>query len=210
MTGGGLAEVPNPSQPFLADRREDVSGAAVFAGIEGTRPVLVEIQALVGPPGQGSPRRAVVGWDSARLAMVLAVLESRCGLVFAANDVYLNVAGGLRIAEPAADLAVAAALVSALTGRPVPPDTVVFGEIGLAGEVRAVGQAEARLKEAAKLGFASALVPPLAPGAAAATAGGMAVAAVGDLGALVRRLAGPGAGRRPGAAVTAKGAPAET
>ena len=205
MTGAGLAEVPNPSQLFLADRREDVSGAAVFAGIEGTRPVLVEIQALVGPPVQGSPRRAVVGWDGARLAMVLAVLETRCGLVFAANDVYLNVAGGLRIAEPAADLAVAAALVSALTGRPVPPDAVVFGEIGLAGEVRAVGQTEARLKEAAKLGFASALVPPRR---GRGGGDGLATIEIADLGALVRRLAGPMPARR-GAERAVKGAAVE-
>jgi DNA repair protein RadA/Sms len=160
MTDAGLMEVSNPSALFLADRRGDVSGAAVFAGMEGTRPVLVEIQALIGPPVLGTPRRAVIGWDSGRLAMVLAVLEARCGLVFGASDVYLNVAGGLRITEPAADLAVAAALVSALTGTPVPEETVVVGEIGLSGEVRPVGQMEARLKEAAKLGFGRALVPP--------------------------------------------------
>ncbi|HYD30001.1 MAG TPA: DNA repair protein RadA [Azospirillaceae bacterium] len=159
MTDGGLSEVSNPSALFLADRRGDVSGAAVFAGVEGTRPVLVEVQALVAPSPLGTPRRAVVGWDSARLAMVLAVLEARCGVQIGANDVYLNVAGGLRVTEPAADLAVAAALVSSLTGEPVPRDTVVFGEIGLSGEVRAVGQMEARLKEAAKLGFASAIIP---------------------------------------------------
>lgn len=159
MTDRGLSEVPNPSALFLAERRGEVSGAAVFAGMEGTRPVLVEIQALVAPTSYGTPRRAVVGWDSGRLAMVLAVLETRCGLAFGGADVYLNVAGGLRIAEPAADLAVAAALVSALTDTPVPHDTVVFGEIGLSGEVRAVGQTEARLKEAAKLGFAKAFAP---------------------------------------------------
>ncbi len=159
MTDGGLAEVSNPSELFLADRSGDVSGAAVFAGLEGTRPVLVEIQALVAPSPLGTPRRAVVGWDSARLAMVLAVLEARCGVAIGMNDVYLNVAGGLRIAEPAADLAVAAALVSSLTGVPVPRETVVFGEIGLSGEIRAVGQSEARLKEAAKLGFTAAIVP---------------------------------------------------
>jgi DNA repair protein RadA/Sms len=159
MTDAGLTEVPNPSALFLADRDEEVSGAAVFAGMEGTRPVLVEIQALIGPPGLGTPRRAVVGWDSGRLAMVLAVLETRCGLVFGASDVYLNVAGGLRIAEPAADLAVAAALISSLTGQPLPMGSVVFGEIGLSGEVRAVGQMESRLKEAAKLGFSRALMP---------------------------------------------------
>lgn len=163
MTDAGLAEIPNPSALFLAERRGDVSGAAVFAGMEGTRPVLVEIQALVSPAPPGSPRRAVIGWDSGRLAMILAVLEARCGVAFGQKDVYLNVAGGLRIVEPAADLAVAAALISAMTGDPVPPDTVIFGEIGLSGEVRAVSQAEARLKEAGKLGFSSALTPP-APG----------------------------------------------
>jgi DNA repair protein RadA/Sms len=159
MTDAGLTEVPNPSALFLADRRGDVSGAAVFAGMEGTRPVLVEIQALVAPSPPGTPRRAVVGWDSARLAMVMAVLDARCGLAIGANDVYLNVAGGLRISEPAADLAVAAALVSALTGKPVPADMVVFGEIGLSGEIRPVSQSDARLKEASKLGFERALAP---------------------------------------------------
>src|SRR5579863_5877636 len=159
MTDRGLAEVPNPSALFLADRRKEVTGAAVFAGMEGTRPVLVEIQALIAPTSYGTPRRAVVGWDGNRLAMVLAVLEARCGLQIGARDIYLNVAGGLRITEPAADLAVASALVSALTMEPVQADTVVFGEIGLSGEVRPVGQGEARLKEAAKLGFTQALVP---------------------------------------------------
>ena len=160
MGDGGLAEVANPSALFLAERRGNVTGAAVFAGLEGTRPVLVEIQALASPSPLATPRRAVVGWDSARLAMILAVLEARCGLVFAGKEVYLNVAGGLRIGEPAADLAVAAALVSALSDRPVPGGAVVFGEIGLSGEVRAVGRPEARLKEAAKLGFAQAFIPP--------------------------------------------------
>jgi DNA repair protein RadA/Sms len=159
MTDRGLAEVPNPSALFLADRKREVTGAAVFAGMEGTRPVLVEIQALIAPSSYGTPRRAVVGWDGNRLAMVLAVLEARCGLQIGARDIYLNVAGGLRITEPAADLAVASALVSALTLEPMPADTVVFGEIGLSGEVRPVGQTEARLKEAAKLGFATAITP---------------------------------------------------
>ncbi len=159
MTGEGLAEVSNPSELFLAERRGDVSGTAVFAGIEGTRPVLVEIQALVGPAALGSARRAVVGWDTARLAMVLAVLEARCGVSIGSHDVYLNIAGGLRINEPAADLAVAAALVSALSGEAVPAETVIFGEVGLAGEVRGVGQSELRLKEAAKLGFTRAIIP---------------------------------------------------
>jgi DNA repair protein RadA/Sms len=159
MGDAGLSEVANPSALFLAERRGDVSGAAVFAGMEGSRPVLVEVQALVAPSPLGTPRRAVVGWDSARLAMVLAVLEARCGVQIGANDVYLNVAGGLRITEPAADLAVAAALVSSLTGEPVPADAVVFGEIGLSGEVRAVSQTDTRLKEAAKLGFSTAIIP---------------------------------------------------
>ncbi len=160
MTDAGLIEVANPSALFLAERRGNVAGAAVFAGIEGSRPILVEIQALVSPSPLATPRRAVVGWDGGRLAMVLAVLEARCGLVLAGKEVYLNVAGGLRVGEPAADLAVAAALVSAATDRPVPAEAVVFGEIGLSGEIRAVSQAEARLKEAAKLGFTSAWTPP--------------------------------------------------
>ncbi len=159
MTGGGLVEVVNPSALFLAERRGNVSGSCVFAGIEGTRPMLVEIQALVGPAGLGTPRRAVVGWDGNRLAMVLAVLDARCGLALGTRDVYLNVAGGLRITEPAADLAVAMALASAATGIPVASDMVVFGEIGLSGEVRAVAQGEARLKETAKLGFTQAMIP---------------------------------------------------
>ncbi|MGE3334493.1 MAG: DNA repair protein RadA [Rhodospirillaceae bacterium] len=159
MTDAGLAEVLNPSALFLAERRGNVSGSAVFAGLEGTRPVLVEIQALVAPSALGTPRRAAVGWDMARLNMVLAVLEARCGLAFTGHDLYLNVAGGLRIQEPAADLAVAAALVSALTGDPVPADAVVFGEIGLSGEVRTVAQRDVRLKEAAKLGFKQAWIP---------------------------------------------------
>ena len=164
MTDAGLREVHNPSALFLSGRtapdgKGAPSGAAVFAGMEGTRPVLVEIQALVAVSSFATPRRAVVGWDTARLAMVTAVLEARCGLSLGARDVYLNVAGGLRISEPAADLAVAAALVSSLTNVPVAPDTVVFGEIGLGGEIRAVGHTDARLKEGAKLGFSNALAP---------------------------------------------------
>ena len=160
MTGGGLMEVANPSALFLAERQGPVAGAAVFAGMEGTRPVLVEIQALVARSPLATPRRAVVGWDGNRLSMILAVLEARCGVLLAGQDVYLNVAGGLRVAEPAADLAVAAALLSASSNAPLPEDTVIFGEIGLSGEVRAVGQSEQRLKEAAKLGFSRAWMPP--------------------------------------------------
>ena len=159
MTDRGLQEVANPSALFLAERNTNISGAAVFAGLEGTRPVLVEIEALVSPSPLATPRRAVVGWDGGRLSMVLAVLEARCGLTLAGKDVYLNVAGGLRISEPAADLAVAAALVSSARDRALPEGCVVFGEIGLSGEVRPVSQAEARLKEASKLGFTTALRP---------------------------------------------------
>ena len=159
MGDRGLREVSNPSELFLGERHAAAPGAAVFAGIEGTRPVLVEIQALVAPTSLGTPRRAVVGWDSARLAMVLAVLEAHCGLRFGMHDVYLNVAGGYRITEPAADLAVAAALVSSLTGLALPADCVYFGEISLSGAIRPVAHAQQRLKEAEKLGFAQAVLP---------------------------------------------------
>ena len=155
----GLTQVINPSALFLNEGGERAAGAAVFAGIEGSRPVLVEFQALVAPSAYGTPRRAVVGWDSGRLAMVLAVLESRCGLAFGNKDVYLNVAGGLRITEPAAGLAAAAALASSALDEALPQDCVVFGEVSLSGEVRPVGRAETRLKEAAKLGFRRALAP---------------------------------------------------
>ena len=182
MTDGGLQEVLNPSALFLAERRGNVSGSCVYAGVEGTRPMLVEIQALVAPSTLSSPRRAVVGWDSNRLSMVLAVLDARCGLALSGNDVYLNVAGGLRITEPAADLAVAAALVSSATDVPVPADMVVFGEIGLSGEVRAVAQGDARLKEAAKLGFAQGTVPASPrKGKAQAAGGPLAIRPIGHL-----------------------------
>src|SRR5919107_310954 len=159
MSDGGLCEVPNPSELFLAGRDLATPGTAVFAGMEGTRPVLVEIQALVAPTALGTPRRAVVGWDPNRLSMVLAVLEAHGGLKLGMHDIYLNVAGGLRVTEPAADLAAAAALVSSLSGSPLPPDTVYFGEVGLSGAIRPVAQAPARLKEAAKLGFTGAVAP---------------------------------------------------
>ncbi|MEZ0170510.1 DNA repair protein RadA [Microvirga sp. TS319] len=159
MSDQGLREVPNPSELFLAGRDMATAGTAVFAGMEGTRPLLVEIQALVAPSSLGTPRRAVVGWDQSRLSMVLAVLEAHGGLKLGMHDVYLNVAGGLRITEPAADLAAAAALVSSLSGNPLPPDTVYFGELGLSGAIRPVAQEQARLKEAAKLGFSGAVSP---------------------------------------------------
>ena len=166
MEGAGLAEVANPSALFLTSRGEAVSGTSVFPAMEGTRPVLVELQALTVRLASGAtPRRAAVGWDSARLAMVLAVLEARAGLSFASAEVYLNVAGGYRLSDPAADLAVAAALISSLSERPIPSDCVILGEIALSGEIRPVAHAALRLKEAAKLGFASAWVPKGTKGA---------------------------------------------
>src|SRR6516164_1562410 len=212
MSDRGLVEVPNPSALFLAGRPAagphafgitgadagesgpaesgvgQISGSAVFAGMEGTRPVLVEVQALVAPAVLGTPRRAVVGWDATRLAMITAVLDARCGLSVGANDIYLNVAGGLRIGEPAADLAVAAALVSALTETPVPTDTVVFGEIGLSGRVRPVSHSDARLKEAAKLGFTQAWLPARR-GQRGRSADGIATTPIGHLSELIERLA---------------------
>ena len=159
MTSKGLVEVKNPSALFLSERGDPTPGSAVFAGIEGTRPVLCEFQALVAPSPHGQPRRSVVGWDGQRLAMILAVLEARCGIPFTGLDVYLNVAGGMRVTEPAADLAVAAALVSAREDAALPKDAVIFGEISLSGALRPVSQVQSRLKEAQKLGFCQALAP---------------------------------------------------
>jgi len=161
MAQEGLVEVANPSELFLAQRQENVAGSAVLAGLEGTRPVLVEVQALVAPSALGNPRRAVIGWDSNRLAMVLAVLEAKCGVTLSDSDIFLNIAGGIRISEPAADLAVAAALISSQTGQAVRGNTVFFGEIGLSGEIRTVAQPDLRIKEAAKLGFDQAIIPAL-------------------------------------------------
>ncbi|WP_374471457.1 DNA repair protein RadA [Phenylobacterium sp.] len=183
MGDAGLREVKNPSALFLNTSGERAAGAAVFAGIEGSRPVLVEFQALVAPSAYGTPRRAVVGWDSGRLAMVLAVLEARCGLGFGDRDVYLNVAGGLRINEPAADLAAAAALASSALDQALPQDCVVFGEISLSGEVRPVSRMDSRLKEAAKLGFRRAFAPSDADAAAP-----MRVTGVSRLADAIRRI----------------------
>jgi DNA repair protein RadA/Sms len=194
MTGGGLREVANPSALFLSERHLGAPGTAVFAGIEGSRPLLVEMQALVAPTMLGMPRRAVVGWDNNRLAMVLAVLEAHCGVRLSGHDVYLNVAGGLRIQEPAADLAAAAALVSSLANAPLPSDAVYFGEISLSGMVRPVAQATARLKEAQKLGFARAFVPDTARNAAGDA--GIALTAVGPLMDMVAEIAPKGTERR--------------
>jgi DNA repair protein RadA/Sms len=185
MGDAGLREVLNPSALFLNEGGQRAAGAAVFAGIEGSRPVLVEFQALVAPSAYGTPRRAVVGWDSGRLAMVLAVLEARCGLGFGQRDVYLNVAGGLRITEPAADLAAAAALASSALDTPLPQDCVVFGEVSLSGDVRPVSRMEGRLKEAAKLGFGRAFGPQ-----AAAENAPLPVTGVSRLTEAVERIAG--------------------
>jgi DNA repair protein RadA/Sms len=159
MAGAGLREVANPSELFLGERLTSTPGSAVFAGMEGTRPILVELQALVVPSGLGTPRRAVVGWDTNRLAMLLAVLDARCGVSFAQHDVYLNVAGGLRINEPAADLAAAAALLSSISNLALGSHDVYFGEISLSGAVRPAGHMMSRLKEATKLGFKRAVMP---------------------------------------------------
>ena len=189
MTGLGLREVTNPSELFLSERDLGSPGTAVFAGIEGTRPVLVELQALVAPTSLGTPRRAVVGWDPSRLSMVLAVLEAHCGIKLSGHDVYLNVAGGLRIQEPAADLAAAAALVSSLANAPLPVDAVYFGEISLSGAVRPVAQSSARLKEAAKLGFARAVLPEAPRGETGASDGGLGLNSVSSLTSLVAEIA---------------------
>ena len=160
MASEGLEEVENPSMLFLSGRDQPMAGSSVFPAMEGTRPVLIEIQALIVRLQSGAtPRRAVVGWDSGRLAMLLAVLESRCGLSFSSSEVYLNVAGGYRLSDPAADLAVAAALVSALADKPLPDRSVWLGEVSLAGEVRPVAHGGIRLREAAKLGFAKGFGP---------------------------------------------------
>ena len=190
MTGSGLREVANPSELFLSARDLGQPGTAVFAGIEGTRPLLVEIQALVAPTSLGTPRRAVVGWDPSRLSMVLAVLEAHCGVRLGGHDVYLNVAGGLRIQEPAADLAAAAALVSSLANAPLPAEAVYFGEVSLSGAIRPVAQAPARLKEAAKLGFTRAVVPEAAR--AEMGDGGLKITDVASLANLVADIAARG------------------
>ena len=186
MEGSGLTEVANPSSLFLTHRDGEVSGTSTFPALEGTRPVLVEIQALTVRLASGAtPRRAAVGWDGGRLAMILAVLEARCGISFGSVEVYLNVAGGYRLTDPAADLSVAAALVSAMSERPVPAQAVVLGEIALSGEIRPVAHAALRLKEAAKLGFDRAWVPQ-----GTVHADGIALAAFGSLRGLVDQLLG--------------------
>jgi DNA repair protein RadA/Sms len=158
MSDGGLAEVTNPSRLFMGAGENPAPGACIFASIEGTRPLLIEVQALVSPSPLGTPRRNAVGWDASRLSMILAVLETRAGIQIGQHDVYLNIAGGLKIREPAADLAVAAALLSSLTSTIIPHSTALFGEVALSGAIRPVGQTEARLKEIQKLGLTAAVV----------------------------------------------------
>src|SRR5476649_1572188 len=200
MTGAGLREVANPSELFLSARDLGSPGTAVFAGMEGTRPLLVEIQALVAPTSLGTPRRAVVGWDQSRLSMVLAVLEAHCGVKLGGHDVYLNVAGGMRIQEHAADLAAAAALVSSLANAPLPADAVYFGEVSLSGAIRPVAQAAARLKEAAKLGFTRAVVPEAAKSESGEA--GLRISNVVNLTDLVADIAALG---KPGKAAKTRG-----
>ncbi|MGZ3216644.1 DNA repair protein RadA [Paracoccus sp. T5] len=193
MTGAGLSEVANPSALFLSERGQPIAGSAVFAGIEGTRPVLTEVQALVAPSTLASPRRTVVGLDSGRVSTILAVLEARCGIPFAGLDVFLNVAGGMKVAEPAADLAIAGALLSAREDSPLPPDAVLFGEISLSGALRPVAQAENRLKEAQKLGFSQAILPDASKVEGPDKNGsGMALRRITDLTAFVGEVFGAG------------------
>ena len=189
MTGMGLAEVINPSALFLSERGQPNAGSAVFAGIEGTRPVLTEIQALVAPSTLASPRRTVVGLDSGRVSTILAVLEARCGIPFAGLDVFLNVAGGMRVNEPAADLAIAGALLSAREDIALPSEAVLFGEISLSGALRPVAQAENRLKEAQKLGFSQAILPDAQK---VEGAGGMQLRRIADLTGFVGEVFGAG------------------
>jgi DNA repair protein RadA/Sms len=159
MADRGLVEVPNPSGFFLSERPKEVPGSVVLAALEGTRPVLLELQALVAPASFGTPRRTVLGADYNRVCLLLAVLDKRAGVPLGTQDVFVNVAGGGRAVEPAADLAIVLAAASSFVDRPLPPDVVVVGEVGLTGEVRAVNGLEARLREAAALGFERAVVP---------------------------------------------------
>ncbi|CAH2029944.1 DNA repair protein RadA [Trichlorobacter ammonificans] len=159
MRAGGLDEVTNPSELFLSERPLDAPGSVVTASLEGSRPLLVEIQALVTPSSYGTPRRTTIGVDSNRLALLVAVLEKKAGLHLGGQDIFLNVAGGARLGEPAADLAIMLAVASSHLDRPLPQQMVVFGEVGLAGEIRAITQPELRIAEAAKLGFRDCLLP---------------------------------------------------
>jgi DNA repair protein RadA/Sms len=159
MTDKGLSEIENPSELFLSERPLDVSGSSVLACMEGTRPLLVEVQALVSPTTFGMPRRTSMGVDFNRVNLLIAVLEKRMGLHLGGMDVFLNIVGGLKITEPAADLGIIAAILSSFRELPIDSRTFLFGEVGLSGEVRAVSQGEARLRESAKIGFKKAIIP---------------------------------------------------
>jgi len=159
MQERGLKEVPNPSAFFLAERPQNVSGSVVICSMEGTRPILVEIQALVSPTNLGMPRRTAIGVDHNRVSLLVAVLDKICGLHLGASDIFINVAGGIKLTEPAVDLGVVAAMASSFLDKPIDGRTVVFGEVGLTGEVRAVSQIDSRIKEATRLGFARCLAP---------------------------------------------------
>jgi DNA repair protein RadA/Sms len=159
MKDSGLEEVANPSELFLAERPLNVSGSVVISSMEGSRPILVELQALVSSSSYGMPRRTAIGVDPNRLSLLVAVLEKKVGMNLAQQDIFVNVAGGVRIEEPAVDLGVVSAVASSFLDKPIPARTMVIGEVGLAGEVRGIHQAEVRLKEAAKLGFKRCLLP---------------------------------------------------
>jgi DNA repair protein RadA/Sms len=159
MKDSGLEEVANPSELFLAERPLNVSGSVVISSMEGSRPILVELQALVTSTSYGMPRRTAIGVDPNRLSLLVAVLEKKVGMNLAQQDIFVNVAGGVRIEEPAVDLGVISAVASSFLDKPIPARTMVIGEVGLAGEVRGIHQAEVRLKEASKLGFKRCLLP---------------------------------------------------
>lgn len=159
MVTEGMREVPNPSELFLMERAKTIPGSAITASLEGTRPILVEVQALLSTSPLPMPRRTAMGFDPNRISLLVAILEKRGGFRLYDQDVYVNIAGGLRIQEPAADLGVVGAMLSSFTGKPIDPKTVLFGEVGLGGEIRAVSRSELRLKEAARIGFTKALVP---------------------------------------------------
>ncbi len=201
MTGAGLESVENPSELFLAERRVGAPGSCIVPLVEGSRPMLVEIQGLVAPAGYGTARRTCLGIDDGRVALLLAVLDRRTDVDFLSRDVYLNAAGGVRVGEPGADLGVALALVSSRLDLPLPPDAAACGEIGLGGEVRRVGRIELRIREAARLGFRRVLMPEGFPAAGLPnTAERIPVRDVADAVAWLRRAA-----RTPGDAAVTNG-----
>ncbi|MGE5238474.1 MAG: DNA repair protein RadA [Chloroflexota bacterium] len=189
MTDRGLEEIDNPSELFLSERPLDVPGSAVIASMEGTRPLLIEIQALVSPTTFGIPRRTSMGVDFNRVNLLLAVLEKKVGIHLGGADVFVNVVGGLKITEPAADAGIVAAVVSSFREAPIDPRTVLFGEVGLSGEVRAVAQGEARVREAAKIGFDKALIPR-GNAERIEVGAGMSIVPVKDLGEIIEHVIG--------------------